>query len=310
MLTKKRIGVLMGGRSAEREISLQSGRAIMESLKRQGASPVSIDVGPDIAERLAEAKIQLAFNALHGRGGEDGTIQGLLESLGIPYTGSGVLASALGMDKAMTKKILVMDGIPTPESRVIRGQEDADKAVSELASGKGLPVVVKPNSEGSTLGVTIVDKPEALEAAIEASRKYDPVVLVESYIEGREITVGVLDGEALPVIEVVAEEDFYDFKAKYTKGKTEYRVPAPLSDEKSEAVQKLAVRTHELLGCRGATRVDFRMDQTSRPFVLEINTVPGMTETSLLPKAAAAAGITYDELVSRIVRSAAEGRAA
>lgn len=297
----------MGGRSAEREISLQSGRAIVDSLKRQGCSSVSIDVGPDVGERLVREKIQLAVNALHGRGGEDGTIQGLLECLGIPYTGSGVLASALGMDKEMTKKILGLDGISTPRSLVVHEAENTDEVVSRFPPGLGFPVVVKPNSEGSALGVTIVKDRAGFGPAVEAARAYDHKVLVEEYIEGSEITVGVLDGRALPVIEVVPEEGFYDFKAKYTKGKTEYRVPAPLPQEHTQAAQSLAVRTHNLLGCRGATRVDFRLDKKSKPYILEINTVPGMTETSLLPKAAKAEGMSYDELVACIVRLAPEG---
>ncbi|HSG05994.1 MAG TPA: D-alanine--D-alanine ligase, partial [Nitrospiria bacterium] len=242
-----------------------------------------------------------AFNALHGRGGEDGTIQGLLECLEIPYTGSGVRASAIGMDKALTKKLLEAEGIPTPRSCLAGKQPGEKDAPPALPKEMAIPVVVKPNSEGSTLGISIVKKEDDLLPAIESARRYDDEVLIEEYVEGREMTVGILDGEALPVIEVVPKENFYDYDAKYTKGKTEYRVPAPLSPESSGELQELAVRTHQLLGCRGATRVDFRLDNGGRPFVLEINTVPGMTETSLLPKAAEAKGISYDDLVRRMV---------
>lgn len=302
MWKRKRIGVLMGGRSAEREISLRSGRAVEASLLRQGWAAVAIEVDERVAERLREGGVELVFNALHGRGGEDGTIQGLLESMRIPYTGSGVLASAVGMNKVMTKRLMETAGLPTPPFSVLRRGEGP--APSGLPEGRIVPVVVKPASEGSTIGVTIVREVSGLAPAYAEGFRWEDEILVEQYVEGREVTAGVLEGEALPLIEIIPEDDFYDYRAKYQKGKTKYLVPAPLTAELEEEVRRHALSVYRLLGCRGAARVDFRLDRQDRPFILEINTVPGMTETSLLPKAAEAAGISYDELVARIVRAA------
>jgi len=258
-----------------------------------------------VAEQLRREKIELAVNALHGRGGEDGTIQGLLEILGIPYTGSGVLASAIGMNKVMTKHLLEANDIPTPSYSVFRSSDSAGGPPG-LPAGLKCPVVVKPSSEGSTIGITIVESPDGLEAAYAEAFRFGDEILVEAYIPGREVTAGILDETPLPLVEIVPKEAFYDFKAKYTMGMTEYRAPAPLPADTTQTVQELALKTHRMIGCRGCTRIDFRIDPSGRPFVLEINTVPGMTETSLLPKAAAAAGISYDQLVARIVRSAME----
>jgi D-alanine-D-alanine ligase len=303
MLTDKKIAVLMGGRSAEREISLKSGRAIEASLRRQGCAVTAIDPDERVAELLRREKVELAVNALHGRGGEDGTIQGLLEILGIPYTGSGVLASAIGMNKVMTKRLLEASGIPTPSHAVLRSS-DSPGASPGLPVGLKYPVVVKPSCEGSTIGITIVKSPDGLEAAYAEAFRYGDEILIETYIPGREVTAGILDEAPLPLVEIVPQEAFYDFKAKYTKGMTDYRAPAPLPPDETRAIQDLALKTHRAIGCRGCTRVDFRIDPDGRPFVLEINTVPGMTETSLLPKAAAAAGISYDQLVARILQTA------
>jgi D-alanine-D-alanine ligase len=303
MLTDKKIAVLMGGRSAEREISLKSGRAIEASLRRQGCAVAAIDPDETVAELLRREKIELVVNALHGRGGEDGTIQGLLEILGIPYTGSGVLASAIGMNKVMTKRLLEANDIPTPSYSVIRRSHSAGGPPG-LPVGLKCPVVVKPSCEGSTIGITIVKSPDGLEAAYAEAFRYGDEILVEAYIPGREVTAGILDETPLPLVEIMPKETFYDFKAKYTVGMTDYRAPAPLPPDVTRSIQELALKTHRVIGCRGCTRVDFRIDPDGRPFVLEINTVPGMTETSLLPKAAAAAGISYDQLVAKIVRSA------
>jgi D-alanine-D-alanine ligase len=304
MLTDKKIAVLMGGKSAEREISLKSGRAIETSLRRQGCTVVAIDPDETVAEQLRREKIGLVVNALHGRGGEDGTIQGLLEILGIPYTGSGVLASAIGMDKVMTKRFLEACGIPTPAYSVLRSPRSAAAGTRGLPDGLKCPVVVKPSCQGSTIGVTIVESPDGIQSAYAEAFRHGDEILVEEYIQGREVTAGILEEAPLPLVEIVPKEVFYDYKAKYTTGMTEYIVPARLPQDVTETVQGLALKTHQGIGCRGCTRVDFRVDQNGRPFVLEINTVPGMTETSLLPKAAAAAGILYDQLVARIVESA------
>ena len=306
MLTDKKIAVLMGGKSAEREISLKSGRAIEASLRRQGCTVTAMDPDETVAEQLRREKIGLVVNALHGRGGEDGTIQGLLEILGIPYTGSGVLASAIGMNKVMTKRLLSAHGIPTPTFSVLRSPRGSAAGPRGLPVGLKCPVVVKPSSEGSTIGVTVVESRDGIQAAYAEAFRHGPEILVEEYIRGHEVTAGILDEAPLPLIEIVPKEAFYDYQAKYTKGMTDYLVPARLPRDVTQTVQGLALRTHQMIGCRGCTRVDFRVDPEGKPFVLEINTVPGMTETSLLPKAAESAGISYDQLVARIVRSAME----
>ncbi|MEW6324854.1 MAG: D-alanine--D-alanine ligase [Nitrospirota bacterium] len=301
-----RIGVLRGGRSSEREVSLRSGAAVAGSLKRQGYAVLELEPDPAVLAPLTGAsgapKIDAAFIALHGRGGEDGRIQAVLEWLAIPYTGSDMLSSAVGMNKAITKRLLGAEGVPTPAWR-------SHRRAAVLPAVAGFPVVVKPACEGSTVGVTIVTQREQLGTALELAGRYDEEILIEEYIDGYELTVAVLDGEPLPPIEIVPAEAFYDYKAKYTPGRCDYLLPPKHVNEASwREAQTLAANTHRLLGCSGATRVDFRVDRAGRPFVLEINTVPGMTETSLLPKAAAAAGLDYDALVLRILASAA-GRA-
>ena len=302
LLTTKRIAVLMGGQSAEREISLRSGQAVCQALLRQGYDAVPVDVDNTVWSRLREIQAGVAFIALHGPGGEDGTIQGMLEILGIPYTGSGVQACAHAMDKSVTKAILEYFRIPVPRGLV----RQSDERKSALPRSFGYPVVVKPVNQGSTVGITIVRRPRDLHAAVDTAFGYGDSILIEEYIEGRELTVGVLNARALPVVEIVAPNGFYNFAAKYTPGASTYRAPAPLTDRQSKLLQKLGLEVHHRLGCRGATRVDFRMDPKGRPFVLEINTVPGMTETSLLPMAARAAKLSYEALVEAILMSAME----
>jgi D-alanine-D-alanine ligase len=304
----RRVGVLRGGRSVEREVSLRSGAAVASALKRQGYEVVELE--PDRAllahisgEIEPAQRIEVAFIVLHGRGGEDGQMQSVLEWAGIPYTGSGMLASAMGMNKAVTKQLMQADGIPTPKwHRWQRGVSTGLPAVERF------PVVVKPNSEGSTVGVSIVNAPGELTGAMEQAGRYDGDVLIEEYIEGAELTVAVLDGESLPPIEIVPREAFYNYEAKYTPGRCDYLLPPTgVAEPIWRQAQVLAARLDRLLGCAGATRVDFRIDRAGTPWVLEINTVPGMTETSLLPKAAAAAGLDYDAVVLRILASA-QGR--
>ncbi|MCP9468574.1 MAG: D-alanine--D-alanine ligase [Nitrospira sp.] len=308
-LTDARIGVLMGGWSSERDISLKTGHAVHQSLLRLGYDAVSIDVGDRLLHDLKEQKIGVAFLALHGQGGEDGTIQGFLETIGIPYTGSGVRASAVGMNKVVTKTLLAAHGVPVPPGAVVRrGEGPPFSKILKNAKLK-LPVVVKPASQGSTIGVTIVRRPADWKNALAVAHQYDDEVVIEAFIPGREITVAVLGGsggktEVLPAVEIVAPGGFYDFAAKYQKGKTTYRCPAPLPARVSKHVTDLGRRTFAALGCEGAARVDFRVTPRGRPYVLEINTVPGMTETSLLPMAAAKAGIDYDRLVECILQSA------
>jgi D-alanine-D-alanine ligase len=309
LLTAARIGVLMGGQSSEREVSLRTGAAVYGALCRRGYDAVAIDVGPTLSRDLHDQKIAVAFLALHGPGGEDGAIQGFLETLGIPYTGSGVHASAVGMHKVTTKTILAANGIAVPGGLVVkRGERPASARVLRSAKLRW-PVVVKPASEGSTIGVTIVKKPSQWQEALALAHRYDRDAMIEAYIPGHEVTVSLLGRHddvplVLPAVEIVAPNGFYDFSAKYDKGKTRYLCPAPLSAAVTKQIRTLALRAYSLLGCAGAARVDFRITPRGRPYVLEINTAPGMTETSLLPMAAGQAGIGYEELTERILESA------
>lgn len=303
-LKTKKIAVLMGGLSAEREISLRTGRAVLAALQESGYPATGIDVGRDLPARLEEEKIEVAFIALHGRFGEDGTVQGLLEMLGIPYTGSGVMASAIAMDKVTTKKILLYHELPTPAFEVFCRGDDSEMFISRR---RHFPLVVKPAREGSTIGVSVVHGADELRAGIDSALIHDGMVLVEDFIKGLEVTVGVLDGVALPVIQVVPKGGFYDFQAKYTAGQTEYLVPAPLDGALYERLQQVAVAAFRAIGCAGAARVDF-MVREREFFCLEVNTIPGMTETSLLPKAARQSGVSFAELVQRILEGAALGK--
>jgi len=307
-LTRARIGVLMGGRSAEREISLRTGQAVHRALLRRGYQAVAIDVDASVQQQLRTKKVQVVFLALHGPGGEDGTIQGLLEIIGMPYTGSGVRASAIAMHKITTKALLDCHGIPVPPGTVVQAGRLGRGPATVPPAGLRWPVVVKPAAQGSTIGVTIVRRPSEWRAALRCAHEYDQEAVVEAYIAGREIAVSVLGGtprpRALPAVEIVAPGGFYDYAAKYVKGRTRYLCPAPLPADVSKRVRDLAIRTYQIIGCEGAARVDFRVTRRGRPYVLEINTVPGMTETSLLPMAAAKAGIDYDALTERILRSA------
>ncbi len=294
-LKKKKIGVLMGGISEEREISLKTGKAILDALKARGFHAIPIDAGRDLGAVLRNKKIDIAFLALHGRYGEDGCVQGLLEVMGIPYTGSGVKASAMAMDKATAKKVMLHHKVSTPVSSIYDG-----KAVSKIK----LPVVVKPASQGSAIGVSIVRKPAALKKAIECAEGFGGKVLIERFIEGRELTVAILDGRVLPTIEIRPRKGFYDYNAKYTKGMTEFLVPAPISRSVDRKVAKEALAAYSALGCSGAARVDVMLDRKGTPYVLEVNTIPGMTNLSLFPRAAAAAGMDYPALCEEMLKGA------
>ncbi|MFB3071037.1 MAG: D-alanine--D-alanine ligase [Nitrospirales bacterium] len=298
-LTNAHIGVLMGGASAEREISLKTGKAIYAALVQRGYRATMIDVDASLPWVLRNKKIDVAFLALHGPGGEDGTVQGLLDVLGIPYTGSGVRASAVGMDKSMTKILVEREGVPVATGTCIRKGQGA-------MPPKKLkwPLVVKPVDQGSTVGVSIVHTPAQWKSALRRAWRQGSAIVVETFIDGREIAVSVLDGKALPSVEIVAPGGFYDYAAKYEKSETRYLCPAPLTKTQDHQVKELAVRSYQVLGCEGAARVDFRLNSKGRPFFLEINTIPGMTERSLLPMAAAQAGINYESLTERILRSA------
>jgi D-alanine-D-alanine ligase len=306
----------MGGRSLEREVSLRSGEAVFRALQDLGYHAIALDVTPDLVESLRRERPAAVYIALHGKFGEDGTVQEALEFLGIPYTGPGVVASALAWDKSLSKRLFAQAGIPTPQW--VTFSADAFKemgAASALdlvpdAVG-GFPVVVKPTKQGSALGLTKVADADALPEALLTALSFGDAALVERWVDGTEIAVSVLDGadgpEVLPPVEMVARSGVFDFTAMYTRGETDYYCPARLSDRAMAEVTGLAARCHTLLGCRGVSRVDMVVDADDRPFVLEVNTSPGMTETSLLPMAAQAAGIGFAELVERLTRTAHGG---
>jgi len=296
---EKRIGVIMGGTSMEREVSLKSGEAILKALKNLGYKAETVVVGKDALNEITEKKIDVAFLALHGGWGEDGRIQAVLEFMKIPYTGSGVVASALAMNKPKAKAVFIQSGIPTPKYCPAISEEFVFEEMKF-----DLPLVVKPSSEGSTVGVSIVRKREEFKAALEKAKQYDDLPMVEEYIAGQELTCGVLDNEPLEVVEVVPRSGFYDYKAKYQPGQSEYKVPAPISKEVRERIQELSKKAYDSLHCKGGARVDFRLHPERGAFVLEINTIPGMTERSLLPMSAKAVGIGFEELVERILKSA------
>ncbi|MBP1763082.1 MAG: D-alanine--D-alanine ligase [Firmicutes bacterium] len=308
MMLTKRIGVLMGGPSAEREVSLNTGRAILQGLQEKGYQAVGIDLDPPrFFEQMKEAGIDIVFNAIHGIFGEDGRIQGALELLGIPYTGSGVLASAMAMDKGISKRLFVSAGVPTPKSQIYEKTAFREGLAGEVAAEFGVPVVVKPVAQGSSIGVFIVDKAADLAAAMQDAWTYSDQILIEEFIKGRELTVAVLADETvrtLPIIEIVPCSGRYDYHSKYTKGATEYIVPASLGEAAALAAQQAAIGACRVLGCRGVARVDIILDQQERPYVLEVNTIPGMTATSLVPKAAAAVGISFPDLCEQILRMA------
>ncbi|MDH4227532.1 MAG: D-alanine--D-alanine ligase [Deltaproteobacteria bacterium] len=293
----KKIGVLMGGVSEEREISLRSGTSVLGALKERGYRAVAIDTEKDAIARIRKAAIDVAFIALHGRYGEDGMMQGTLEMMGIPYTGSGVMACAVGMDKAAAKVFFKDSGVPTPGSYVATGSRDKTLRLK-------LPVIVKPNSQGSTIGVSVVRKKSEYAAAVCFALKHGTEAIVEEFVEGREFTVAVLGSTVFPVIEIRPKAGIYDFKAKYVKGMTEFIVPAKLAGPVERKVKDAALGAYESLGCSGAARVDVMLDKKNRPYVLEVNTSPGMTSLSLFPKAAAAVGLTYPELVERMLFAA------
>jgi D-alanine-D-alanine ligase len=302
-LKTKKVAVLYGGRSSEREVSLRSGAAIHKALVARGYDAELLDVGLDVAERLRAMKAEVAFIGLHGRWGEDGCIQGLLESMAIPYTGSGVLASALGMDKVASKQAFLARGIPTAEYRVLTRDEARKASAAELPFG--LPAVVKPNAEGSSVGVHIVKTADEYTAACADAAQYRGDVLVERFVKGREIQCAVLDDEALGSIEVRPAREFYDYIAKYNSGgTTQYLFPAPIPPAAEARVREVTLAAHRALGCAGATRTDLILAEDGSVTVLEVNTLPGMTETSLLPKIAAGRGLSFEDLCERILAGA------
>jgi D-alanine-D-alanine ligase len=296
---KKKVGVIMGGPSSEREVSLNSGRGVLAALQQKGYDAVGIDwqgLDEDLIAILRREQVEVVWLALHGTWGEDGCVQGLLECCRIPYTGSSVLASSIAMDKMATRRIFDQESIESPKWRRYHGASDVARI--------GLPLVVKPSAEGSSVGITIVKSEAQLQPAIELAQQYAGVVLLEEYVKGREMTVGVLDDEALGDCEIKPATEFYDYEAKYLRNDTQYLVPAPISDDERHLLHNLAVRAHKALGCSGASRVDLILAENSRAVCLEINTLPGMTDHSLLPKIAALRGMDYATLVERILNTA------
>lgn len=296
-----KVAVLMGGHSAEREVSLKSGQAVLDALLRQHIDAHAVDVR-DVTMTDIAGQYDRAFIVLHGRGGEDGTMQGALETLGMPYTGSGVLGSALGMDKLRCKYLWRGLGIPTPDFLLLMPGCD----VSTEAANISFPVFVKPSREGSSIGMSKVDNLDDLPKAVELAWQYDKEVLVEQFIDGYELTVAILQGEALPVIRIETPNVFYDYDAKYQADSTQYHCPSGLDAAVENEIQQIAKQTYDSVACSGWGRVDFMFDQDSKPYVLEVNTIPGMTDHSLVPMAAKAAGIDFDELVLRILETSNE----
>ncbi|HUW65386.1 MAG TPA: D-alanine--D-alanine ligase [Spirochaetia bacterium] len=310
---RPKVGVLLGGRSAERAVSLNSGEAVYQALLSRGYEAVKIDPAEDVAAKIKEAGIALAFLALHGRWGEDGTIQGLLEILDIPYTGSGVLASALAIDKVATKKMLIYEDIPTPPFAVVDRKEldrEGYDAVQERLLGLlSLPVVIKPATEGSTIGMSFVHKEEELVPALQKAFGCGPLVLAEKFIAGMELTASILGNDepvALPLIEIVSATGVYDYDAKYTVGMSQHIIPPRLPEEQQETMKSLALAAYRAVGCRGLARVDGIVDASGGVHILEVNTLPGMTVTSLFPDAARAAGLEFPDLVEKLVELALE----
>ncbi len=305
---KPRIAVLMGGRSLERDVSLRSGRRIERALVERGYPVIALDVDETLVPNLLSEKPDLVYIALHGKDGEDGTIQELLEILGIPYTGPGPMASLIGFNKVLSKELFLTSGIPTPRYFTVSSSTLEEMGASKLLplawEKLGGPLVVKPCAQGSALGVSVANKLEDLPEALVTALGYDDRVLLESFVKGREVAISIIDDgepQALPAVEVIPRSGFFDFDARYTPGMTDYFVPARLSPEVAAEVERLALDTHRLLHCKELSRVDMIIGEDDTPYVLELNISPGMTETSLLPIAAEAAGISFPDLVERLV---------
>ena len=301
--TGKRVAVLYGGKSSEREVSLKTGAAIAKALQEKGHDVALIDVDGDVAAKLRAEKVAVAFNALHGRWGEDGCIQGLLEAMEIPYTGSGVTASAIGMDKVLSKLLFRSVGLGVCDYKVFPAADAERIRLADLPFG--LPCIVKPANEGSSVGVSLVKQEAELTAACREAAKWKGDVIVERFVKGKECQVAVLDGKALGVIEVVPANAFYDYAAKYTAGTTQYFYPARIPEAATKMLMEAGEKAHRALGCVGVTRTDFILVEDGSAFILEVNTLPGMTATSLVPKIAAGNGIPFPELCERLLDGAA-----
>jgi D-alanine-D-alanine ligase len=298
------IGVLMGGYSSEREISLRSGQAVAEALSLEGFRVVPLDITTDdvdnIIRQIQAVPLDIAFVALHGRLGEDGVIQGILEKLEIPYTGSGVAPSQMAFNKILTQKALRSAGLPVPVNHCITDGKNVDfkTAWNQI---KSTPLVVKPACEGSSIGVHMVRHPSEWEPALKNAFSYGPQVIVEQFINGREFTAGIFDREALPLVEIIPKSNFFNFNAKYQKGATQYICPADIPEGLARKIKELSLSANEILGCEGFSRVDLRVDDDQQPFILEVNTIPGFTGTSLFPKAAREAGYSFVQVCEKLL---------
>ena len=301
-VTDKKIGVLLGGLSSEREVSLASGNAILKALKEKGYHPVAIDVSKDIAQKIHEAGIEIAFIALHGRFGEDGAIQGLLEVMGIPYTGSGILASAIGMNKSVSKQVFRAHGLLVGPYEIFYAGDR--HSIEQILDTIRFPAVIKPHAEGSSVGVSLVFKKEDVAPAVELAFRYGNEILIEKFIKGKEVQVGILGNRALGAIEIVPKRAFYDYEAKYEAGMSDHFFPARIPEAIYKRTLEAGLAAHRSIGCRGYSRVDFIIDETGLPYILEVNTLPGMTSTSLLPEIAKGVGISFPDLVEEILRLA------
>lgn len=298
-----KVAVLLGGKSAEREVSLKSGGMVLAALRKKGVDAHPFDPKERDVQDLVKERFARVFIALHGRFGEDGTLQGVLEWLGIPYTGSGVLASALAMDKVRTKRLWAAEGLPTAPYAVLEKDTDL-KAVGKRL---GTPMFVKPASEGSSVGMTKVKKVGDLEEAYALAVNYDPVVIAEKFIDGPELTVAIVGERVLPIIRIETPREFYDYEAKYIANDTRYLIPCGLPQKKEKDIQALCLKAFRALGCRGWGRVDLMLDKRGKPFLLEVNTSPGMTDHSLVPMAARAVGISYEDLCVKVLELAHVG---
>lgn len=292
-----KIAVFAGGPSSEREISLKSGKAVYEALRRRKQDVDFVDVNDNFLKNLKDVKADVVFIALHGRFGEDGAIQTMLEELRLPYTGSGIQASRLALDKIASRELFLTNGLRVPRYRAIKRNVDTNDILSEFET----PFVIKPRHEGSSIGLSIVRDKKRAKTALDTAFRYGDTVIVEEYVHGRELTVGILEERALPVIEIIAKNRVYDYDAKYEDKDTRYIVPADLKEDVYNSAQDSALRAHNTLNCRDFSRVDMRMDAEGNIFVLEVNTIPGMTERSLLPKAALAAGLSFEDLCLKLV---------
>ncbi len=298
-----KVAVLLGGRSAEREVSLKSGAMVLKALRAKGVDAHAFDPKDRNLDSLVKERFERAFIALHGRFGEDGTMQGILEWLGIPYTGSGVLASALAMDKLRTKRIWAAEGLPVAPHVVLTRDSDLKAVAKKL----GLPLFVKPSSEGSSVGMTKVKHAGDLDEAFATAVNYDPVVLAEKFIDGPELTAAIVGDEALPIIRIETPREFYDYEAKYLANDTRYLIPCGVPKAREKQLQALCLKAFRALGCRGWGRVDLMLDRRGKPYLLEINTAPGMTDHSLVPMAARAVGMSYEDLCVKILEAARVG---